>query len=105
MHEHRLGLIGAAGHDPDDEYIIGLMSDDGRIGFVVCPKTSLAEVGGFFDVITKPFKAAVSLTTAPVRAAVDIAKGKPVLKTLARTMVTQPGSSAGDILPNPIGTM
>ncbi len=35
-------------------------------------------------------KTAVTVTTAPARAAVDIARGKNVAKTLARTMVTQP---------------
>ncbi|MDD5544384.1 MAG: hypothetical protein PHX83_14540 [Acidobacteriia bacterium] len=48
--------------------------------------------------ITAPIKAAVTLTTAPMRAAVDIAKGKNVGKTLVRTMVKQPIKQTGSVL-------
>ncbi len=112
MYEDHLGLVGGS----DDEYIIGVMSDAGEIGFMLMPKTAVA---GIFDIVTKPkkalkwlaktatapIKAGVSLTTAPMRAAVDIARGKPVAKTLLRTAVTQPMRDVGTVVRNPIVKM
>ncbi len=60
--------------------VLGLADeDDNIVGWF--GSSFLKKVG---KAITAPVKAAVSIATAPVRAGIAIAKGKPVLKTLAR---------------------
>lgn len=90
-HPNRRGQVDSIGAEEPEigrpRMVVGLaMGDDENvIGWF--GSSFLKAVG---KAVTAPVKAAVTLTTAPARAVVDIAKGKNVAKTLVRTMAKQP---------------
>ena len=83
--------------------VLGLADeDDNIVGWF--GSSFLKKVG---RAITAPVKAAVSIATAPVRAGIAIAKGKPVLKTLAKaagTPITATARMTGSMVTPLMGT-
>src|SRR3972149_5543498 len=96
--------IGAEEYPVEPSFLVlGLADeDDNIVGWF--GSSFLKKVG---RAITAPVKAAVSIATAPVRAGIAIAKGKPVLKTLAKaagTPITATARMTGSMVTPLMGT-